>query len=119
MRNALLWYRHLIRPMGRVALRLLRRSVFASIQQTLQTAVDGPRGALRGVPAAIVASDHQNTAEAGLAKTRAQCDVAGADAIFKMIASSVSISAFYRATEKHKIAMVCGPGVSALSGKNS
>jgi branched-chain amino acid transport system substrate-binding protein len=105
--------------MGRVALRLLRRSVFASIQQTLQTAVDGSREALRRVPATIVASDHQNTAEAGLAKTRAYCDVAGADAIFKMIASSVAIAVFDRAREKHKIAMACGPGVSTFSGRSN
>lgn len=68
------------------------------------------------MPSAIVASNHQNTAEADLAKAREWCDVIGADAIFEMIASSVAIAAFETAKEKRKPESASGRGVSKPAG---
>jgi hypothetical protein len=82
----------------------------------LETAVDDVGGTLRTVPSAIIASNHQNKAEADLAKEHEWCDVIAADPIFEMSASSVAIAAFETAKEKRNPEIASGRGVSKLAG---
>lgn len=81
-------------------------------------AVEDFGASVLGAPIEVVAADHQNKADAGLAKAREWYDVGHVDAIFEMMASSVAIAVFELTKEKHKIAIASGAATSALTGKN-
>jgi branched-chain amino acid transport system substrate-binding protein len=86
--------------------------------EAAKMAVEDFGGTVLGAPIEVVAADHQNKADVGLAKAREWYDVSGVDAIFEMIASSVAIAVFETAKERHKIAIASGAASSALTGKN-
>jgi branched-chain amino acid transport system substrate-binding protein len=86
--------------------------------EAAKMAVEDFGGTVLGAPIEVVAADHQNKADVGLAKAREWYDVSGVDAIFEMIASSVPIAVFEMTKERHKIAIASGAASSALTGKN-
>ncbi len=86
--------------------------------EAAKMAVEDFGGKVLGSPVEVIAADHQNKADVGLAKAREWYDVGGVDAIFEMVASSVAIAVFELTKEKQKIAVASGAASSALSGKN-
>ena len=86
--------------------------------EAAKMAVEDFGGTVLGAPIEVVAADHQNKADVGLAKAREWYDVGGVDAVFDMVASSVAIAVFEMTKEKQKIAIASGAASSALTGKN-
>jgi Periplasmic binding protein len=79
--------------------------------EAAKMAVEDFGGTMFGVPIEVVVADHQNKADIGLAKAREWYEVGGVDAIFEMIASSVTIAVFEMTKEKKKIAIASGAAV--------
>lgn len=86
--------------------------------EAAKMAVEDFGNSVLGIPIEVVAADHQNKADVGLAKAREWYDVGGVDAIVEMMASSVAIAVFEMTKDKQKIAIASGAASSALTGKN-
>lgn len=84
--------------------------------EAARLAIEDSGGSVLGRPIRLLVADHQNKPDIGTAILAKWYEEDNATAAFELTTSSIALSAFHLATQKHKIAVATGPASSALSG---
>lgn len=82
-----------------------------------QMAIEDFGGKVAGSPIEVVAADHQNKGDVGLAIARRWYDTEGVDAITEVGNSAVALGVQQLTRDKNKVLLATGPGSPDLTGK--
>lgn len=82
-----------------------------------QMAVEDFGGKVNGVPVQVIAADHQNKPDIGLAIARQWLDKDGVDAIFDVPNSAIALAINDVVRDKNSVFMVAGGGADQLTGE--
>ena len=80
-------------------------------------AIEDFGGSVLGAPIELVAADHQNKPDVGLAIARRWFDTEGVDLIVDVPTSSVALAVQQLVRDRQKLVIFSGPGASDLTGK--
>jgi branched-chain amino acid transport system substrate-binding protein len=86
--------------------------------EAVKLAVEDFGGKVHGAPIEIVFADHQNKADLAAAKAREWFDSQKVDILGDVGASATALAASEVAKQKHKLALLSGPGTSRLTNEN-
>ena len=84
--------------------------------EAARLAIEDSGGSVLGRPIRLLVADHQNKPDIGTAILAKWYKEDNATAAFEFTTSSIALSAFHLATQKHKIAVATGPGLLGAFG---